>query len=43
MSRSIMGKSDSRLESMKLFRYSRFQENGVVKSPLSYSQTRELK
>lgn len=42
MSRFIMGKSDSRLESLKLFRYRRFQENDLVKSPLSYSQTRGL-
>jgi len=43
MSRFIMGDSDNRLESLKLFRYSRFQENDLVKAPLSYSQARGLR
>ncbi|MBI4782606.1 MAG: FAD-binding oxidoreductase [Oscillatoriophycideae cyanobacterium NC_groundwater_1537_Pr4_S-0.65um_50_18] len=43
MSRFIMGESDERVESLKLFRYSRFQENDLVKAPLSYSQARGLR
>jgi sarcosine oxidase, subunit beta len=43
MSRFIMGKSDSMLDCLKLFRYSRFQENDLIKATLSYSRARGLR
>jgi len=43
MSRLILGKMDRGVELLKLFRFSRFQEGALIKSPLSYSLAKGLR
>lgn len=43
VSRMILGQPNQQVELLKLFRYSRFQENDWIKSPLSYAQARGLR
>ncbi|NJR66484.1 MAG: FAD-binding oxidoreductase [Leptolyngbyaceae cyanobacterium CRU_2_3] len=43
MSRLIIGATNEMVDELKLFRYSRFQENDLIKAPLSYSQAKGLR
>ncbi|MBD2771277.1 NAD(P)/FAD-dependent oxidoreductase [Iningainema tapete] len=43
MSSLILGETNELVDLLKLFRFSRFQENDLVKSPYSYSQARGLR
>jgi sarcosine oxidase, subunit beta len=43
MSQFILGETNAEIESLKLFRFSRFQENDLIKSPISYNQARGLR
>ena len=43
VSQFILGESNDLVDKLKLFRFSRFQEQDLVKSPVSYSQARGLR
>ena len=43
MSQFILGESNDLVDKLKLFRFSRFQEQDLVKSPVSYSQAKGLR
>jgi sarcosine oxidase, subunit beta len=43
VSRMILGQVNEQVELLKLFRYSRFQDNEWIKSPLSYAQAGGLR
>lgn len=43
MSQFILGASNSLVDKLKLFRFSRFLENDLVKSPVSYGKARGLR
>jgi sarcosine oxidase subunit beta len=43
MSQLVLGQSNSLVDKLKLFRFSRFQDNDLVKSPISYSQAKGLR
>ena len=43
MSRFILAQKDELVEMQKVFRFSRFQENDLVKAPWSYSKARGLR
>lgn len=43
MSQFILGENNDLVDKLKLFRFSRFQEDDLVKSPISYSQAKGLR
>ncbi|HEY9644230.1 MAG TPA: FAD-dependent oxidoreductase, partial [Coleofasciculaceae cyanobacterium] len=43
VSRFITGATHELVDELKLFRYSRFQENDLIKAPFSYSQAKGLR
>jgi len=43
MSQFILGETHAEIELLKLFRFSRFQENDLIQSPISYNQARGLR
>jgi hypothetical protein len=43
MSQFILGETNDLVELLKLFRFNRFQENDLVKAPLSYALARGLR
>ncbi|HEY9633246.1 MAG TPA: FAD-dependent oxidoreductase [Coleofasciculaceae cyanobacterium] len=43
MSQFMLGESNSLVDKLQLFRFKRFQENDLIKSPISYSQAKGLR
>ena len=43
MSQFILGETHPLLDHLKLFRFARFQENDLVKSPISYGKAKGLR
>jgi glycine/D-amino acid oxidase-like deaminating enzyme len=43
MSRFILGESNSLVDKLQLFRFSRFQENDLIRSPFSYTKAQGLR